>query len=74
MCHQYEILKSVVNQNAMDLATHVFFSQCGMGNAKGDGKNLNGDDAHLPVILAVVVECGQKAEVGPEADADTVEK
>ena len=74
MCHQYKILKSVVNQNGLNLATHLFFSQCRMGNSKGDGKNLYGDDSNLPIILAVVVESSQKVDVGPEADADTVEK
>jgi hypothetical protein len=74
MCHQYKILKSVVNQNGLDLATHLFFSQCGMGNSEGDGKNLDGDDSNLPVIRAVGVESSQKVDVGPEADADPVEK
>jgi hypothetical protein len=74
MCHQYKLLKSVVNQNGLNLATHLFFPQCGMGNSKGHGKNFYGDDSNFPIILALVIESSQKVYVGPEADTDTVEK
>ena len=74
MCHQHKLLKSVVNQNGLDLPTHLFFLQCGMGNSKGYGKNFYGDDSNVPIILAFFVESSQKIYVGPEADADTVEK
>ena len=45
-----------------------------MGNSKGYGKDFYGDDTNFPIILALVIESRQKRYVGPEADADTVDK
>ena len=56
MCHQYKLLKSVVNQNGVNLATHLFSPQCGMGNSKGHGKNFYGDDSNFSIVLALAIE------------------
>lgn len=43
-----------MEENALDLADHIFSPQRRMRDPERDGQDLNGDDAHVGVV---VLEC-----------------
>lgn len=76
MCHQDKLVPPVCLYNAANLATHLVLEHC-LGRQPGAyGHDLEGNDAHLPVRVRVLVgvEMGQEVDVRVEANTDAVDE
>ena len=59
----------------MQLSTHIVLTESGVRYAEGDGHDLDGENTNLAIVLfGAVIDLGEEAGVGVQANADTMDE